>query len=127
MEKGKVELYCKGASLLSNGKLRISPGTRAVFDPEQKTFQEQQVNPKNYMSWREGFLILEKERLSVILKKLGRYYNVEVLLQNAQLGNETFSGNLDLKNTAEEVLDVIAETTPFIYEYKDDKLIINPK
>lgn len=127
LEKGKVELHYRGASRLSNGKLVISPGTRAVFDPEQKSFQQQRVNPANFMSWREGFLIFESEKLSVILKKMGRYYNVEVLIQSEQLGNETFSGNLDLKNTPEEVLKVIAETTPFIYSYENENLVITPK
>ncbi len=127
LEQGKVEFSYQGNTLFARQKLTISPGTMAVFDTEQKTFQKQLVNPHAYMSWREGYFIFNREKLSAILKKISRYYNVEILLQNEILGNETFSGNLDLKNTPEEVLDVIAETTPFIYKYENEEIVINPK
>lgn len=120
LAKGKVELSHKGKSILGSEKFSILPGTMATFDPDKKNFTQQEVDPLNYMSWRDGYIIFESERLSNILKKLERYYNVEILLQDAQIGNETFSGNLDLKNTPEEVLNVIAQTTPFKYTFENE-------
>jgi len=125
LAKGKVELSHKGKSILGSEKFSILPGTMATFDPDKNNFTRQEVDPLNYMSWRDGYIIFESERLSNILKKLARYYNVEILLQDAQIGDETFSGNLDLKNTPQEVLNVIAQTTPFKYKFENEKLIIN--
>ncbi len=127
LEQGKVELCSKGKTLFSKDRLTISPGTMAIFDPEQKAFQEQKVNPRDYMSWRKGYLVFDHEKLIRIVKKLSRYYNVDIQLQNTQLGNETFSGNLDMKNTPEDVLSVIAATTPFLFKYEDKKLVITSK
>jgi transmembrane sensor len=125
LAKGSIELSHKGNRILSNEKFSISPGTMATFDPDKNNFTQQKVNPMNHMAWRDGYIIIESERLSNILKKLARYYNVEILLQDAQIGNETFSGYLDLKNTPEEVLNVIAQTTPFKYKFENEKLILN--
>ncbi len=126
LKEGKVELSYNG-SLLNRAKLVIFPGERAVFDPDKKVFTQQKVKPEEYMSWQEGYLVLNSEKLADILKKLTRYYNVEILLQNVELQNETFSGNLDLKNSPAEVLEIIAQTTPFLYSYENNKLVIMPK
>jgi ferric-dicitrate binding protein FerR (iron transport regulator) len=127
LKQGKIELSYKGNAILTKKKLTILPGARAVFDPDKNAFSQQQVNPRDYMSWHDGYLNFSSEKLISILKILTRYYNVEILLQNVRLQNETFSGNLDLKHSPAEVLDIIAQTTPFIYEYENNKFVINPK
>ena len=112
---------------MSHETLDITPGTLAVFDQSQRTFKQTIVNPNKYMSWREGYLIFESEKLENILTKLGRYYNMEMVITDTQLKNEKFSGLLDLKNSPEEVLAIINETTSLSYTLNQNKLFINPK
>lgn len=125
LERGKIELTSTEKNLFSKEKLTILPGTMAVFDSNEKTFHEKQVDAKKYLSWRNGYFIFKDEPLTNILKKLERYYNIKIILQNESLGKEEFSGNLNLKNTPEEVLNVIAKTTPFLVRYENQKLILN--
>jgi len=127
LEQGKIEIVCRGTSIVSQQKFDISPGTMAVFNRDQKTFEQQMVNPQKYLSWREGYLILNSEKLENILIKLGRYYNIGMVITDNQLKNETFSGYLDLKNSPEEVLSVINETTSFSYSIDHEKIFINQK
>lgn len=127
LEKGKIELSYKENAFLTKEKFIILPGTRAVFDPDINDFTKEKVNSQDYMSWKNGYLIFSREKLINILKKLTRYYNVEIILQNAHMQNETFSGSLDLKNSPTEVLDIIAQTTPFNYKNENNKIVIIPK
>ena len=127
LEQGKIELINRRSSVLSNKHLMILPGTMAVFDPNQNTFEKQQVNPRKYLSWREGYLIFNSEKLQNIIRKLGRYYNKEMVIIDNQLKDETFSGYLDLKNSPEEVLSVINETTPLSFSVDHEKIVINSK
>ena len=127
LEKGKIELIGRETSIFAQEKLEISPGTMAIFDRNQKTFEQEQVNPQKYLSWREGYLIFNSEKLESILKKLGRYYNIEMIISDNQLKYETFSGYLDLKSSPEEVLAVINETTSFSFSNNQGRIIINPK
>ena len=127
LAQGKIELVYTGASILSKEKLEISPGSMAVFDHKLRTFEKTQVNPQMFLSWRDGYLTLNREKLENILKKLSRYYNVEMVITDNRLKNETFSGFLDLKNSPEEVLSVINETTPLTYSIDHEKIFINPK
>ncbi|WP_372653040.1 FecR family protein [Draconibacterium sp.] len=125
LAEGKIEISSNNNTLFNNEKRTILPGTRIVYNNNTERFEESQVNVKNYLSWRDGYLILEKEPLETILKKISRYYNVDIELQNAAIGKETFSGNLNLRNTAEEVLNIIAETTQIKLNRENNKLIIN--
>jgi ferric-dicitrate binding protein FerR (iron transport regulator) len=125
LAEGKVELIHSGTSLFSKEKLIITPGTKALFDQDKKVFSEQKVNPEDYLSWKNGYLIFESEKLEDILRKLGRYYNVDFKIADGRLGAETFSGRLDLKQSPAEVLDVISQTTPFEYVFDNNKILIN--
>jgi transmembrane sensor len=127
LAQGSIEINSKEKSLFQKEKLTILPGTMAVFDPAEKTFQQKQVETEDYLSWRDGYFNLKSEPLENIMKKLERYYNVGIVIQDASLGSETFSGRLDMLNTPEEVLKVIAETTPFSVRNENEKLIINLK
>ncbi len=125
LEKGKIEITSAESNFFTKEKLTVLPGTMAVFNSVEKTFHQLQVDATSYMSWRDGYFIFKDEPLSNIIRKLERYYNVEIILQSENLKKEEFSGNLNLKNTPEEVLNVIAQTTPFLVRYENQKLIIN--
>ena len=127
LERGKIEINFRGNSVFSREKIDISPGTMAVFDRYKKSFEQQHVNPQKYLSWREGYLILNGEKLGDILKKIGRFYNIEMVVTDNDLSNTTYSGYLDLKNSPSEVLKVINETTSLTYSLGQGKIFINPK
>jgi ferric-dicitrate binding protein FerR (iron transport regulator) len=124
LQKGKIELSYKGNAIFTNEKFTILPGTMAVFNPDKNNFTKEKVNPQDYMSWHDGYLVFNNEKLINILKRLSRYYNVDILLTDAKIQNETFSGKLDLKSSPSKVLDIIAKTTPFIYEREDNQIVI---
>lgn len=109
LESGSIELQYNTRGLFGSSKEKMVPGMLAVYDPDEKTVVQSKVNTKNYTSWKDGYVILEKSTLESIVKKLSRYYNVSIELDNKELENETFSGYLDLRTSALQVLHVIAE------------------
>lgn len=127
LKQGKIELVCHDISMLLQKKFDIKPGTMAVYNRKLNTLEKKEVNPEKYMSWRDGYLILNSEKLGNILTKLSRFYNIEIVISDENLKNETFSGHLDLKNTPEEVLMVINQTTSLAYTIDHEKIIINTK
>ncbi|MBL7965951.1 MAG: FecR domain-containing protein [Prolixibacteraceae bacterium] len=110
LENGSVELRFESNSWLGFSKVKMVPGMLAVFDPAAKNIDQTKVNTENYTSWKDGYLVLEKSTLESIAKKLSRYYNVSIGFDNPELALETFSGDLDLGNSAIQVLELIAQT-----------------
>jgi len=124
LESGSVEMKYKTNSLLSQSKITMAPGMLAVYDPVEKTVIQTQVNTKLYTSWREGYFVFERQSLGEILKKISRYYNVSIQLNDLSLADETFTGPLDLRNSASQVLEIIAELINAKVESVDNQIII---
>ena len=124
LESGSVELKYKSNSLLSHSKVKMMPGMMAVYDPLDKEVKQSQVNTKRYTSWREGYFIFEQQSLGEILKKISRYYNVSIKLDDQSLADETFTGPLDLRNSATQVLEIISVMINAKVENVDNQIII---
>jgi ferric-dicitrate binding protein FerR (iron transport regulator) len=124
LESGSVEMKYNNNSLLSSAKITMVPGMMAVYDPIEKTIKQTQVNTKLYTSWREGYFVFERQSLGEILKKISRYYNVSIQLNDQSLADETFTGPLDLRNSATQVLEIIAELINAKVENIDNQIII---
>ncbi len=127
LESGSVELRYGSNSWLGFSKAKMVPGTLAVFDPSAKKIEQTKVNTENYTSWKEGYLVLEKSTLESIAKKLSRYYNVSIGFDNPELAMETFSGDLDLRNSALQVLELIAQTMDIEIRQVDREIRIKNK
>lgn len=106
---GSVELIYKRYLLLGLSREKMVPGMLAVYDLADKTIIQKNVNTKDYTSWKDGYLVMEKKSLGSIAKKLSRYYNVSIEIESPELAEETFSGYLDLRNSAVQVLALISE------------------
>jgi len=127
LERGSVELIYKQGSLFGPTKERMVPGMLAAYDLTNETLLQKKVNTKDYTSWKDGYLVMEKNSLGSIAKKLSRYYNVSIEIESTELAGETFSGYLDLRNSAAQVLSLISEMMDIELEQSDRLIKIRKK
>lgn len=116
LKSGSVKLFHKSKEtkgLFGNNKAGsvITPGTKANLNLKTNKVTEEQVDVDVYFAWMKGVLIVKNDGLEGIMKRLSRYYNVKISINNASLKNETFSGYLDLKDNIENVLKILKEST----------------
>jgi len=124
LENGSVEMTSNGNSIFKSFKVTMVPGTMATYNGESDGIKQDKVDTKLYTSWREGYIACEKQSLGDILKKISRYYNINIRLNDESLADETFTGNLDLRNSAPQVLAIIAEFINVKIENTDNQIII---
>jgi hypothetical protein len=122
LKSGSVELSFSHKNLQ---KVRLEPGNLASFNTSSKAVQVRDVNVDDYFSWREGFLKLKNDSLSYIMAKISRYYNVEITIADEHLADQTFSGNLDLKEDVISVIKIIRETSDFNIESDGPNFILS--
>jgi ferric-dicitrate binding protein FerR (iron transport regulator) len=127
LESGSVELRFDSNIFTGQKKETMIPGMQAIFNPESKSLIQSMVKAKDYMSWKDGYVVLEKNSLESIAKRLSRYYNVSIEFENPELAAETFSGYLDLRNTAIQVLELISEIIDIEVLQVDDQIKIRRK
>ncbi|MBE0653738.1 MAG: FecR family protein [Bacteroidales bacterium] len=71
-------------------------------------------SPELQTSWKDGKLIVQKEKLSTLARKLERRYNVRIEFADSNSQNYIFSGIL-VNETLEQVLNIIKLTSPIQY------------
>jgi ferric-dicitrate binding protein FerR (iron transport regulator) len=117
LEEGKVKLDSK------NGELSelLSPDQRFIFYSDQGKGSKSRVDASLYSSWKEGKLVFRDEPLSVVLKKMERWYNVSFDIEDVQLKNYIYKATFK-EETLEEALKLLAWSAPIDYEVQDRKL-----
>lgn len=111
LTEGKVEING------NNGKFQqiLSPDEKATFNRNSKSLVLKNVDAKRYSAWKEGFLIIENELLGEVIPRIERWYNVEIEVADKELFNYRFKATFK-DEPLEEVLRLIAITTPLKYE-----------
>jgi len=124
LARGSIELTANKEAIFGKIKKELVPGTRAVYSPSAEKVQVGSVRVEEYTAWKEGYMILNRVPLGEILKKLARYYRVELTVENALAGQETFSGKLDLQEDITQVLNIICATTSLTYEQRERRFVL---
>ena len=96
----------------------MNPNELVVYDKLLNDFSVEEVQPQKYVSWKEGKLVFRNDPLDVIVRRLERWYNIDVELQ----GNN--SEDLRLRATfidenLEEVLYFLKRSLPIEYRIED--------
>jgi transmembrane sensor len=103
---------------------QLAPGQLAGFEPATRKLSVTAVNTEEYVSWRKGYLIFRQTSLEQIIRRLGRYYDVQVNTDVLTAKKETFSGRLDMGKGIDDVMQVICMGSPFVYLPQEKKLIL---
>lgn len=126
LKSGSVQLNYKSDSFFSSKKsIKIIPGTMAVFSKNEKNMTTETVAVEKYFSWREGIFMFQNDSFKSIARKISRYYNIEINIEDKSLAEELFSGNLDVKESVNQVLKTIQLTTDFNYIINNNSITIN--
>jgi hypothetical protein len=107
--EGKVIIKESGFHFMKSEYI-LEPNQRAAFNRESAEMKVTQVDVLNYISWHDGYMNFEASDLNRIVKKLERYYNVQIRLDNPILGMRAITGKLKLREDKESVLKVLANT-----------------
>ena len=106
----------------ANGSLMLKPSEMAKID--NGNIRRQQVDVMEYISWKEGYMHLNKATLTDVLKKIGRYYNIEFNYDAAlKLQEQTCSGKLFLSDNLSDVLESFSKMTFLDYKRLDEGVI----
>lgn len=119
LEDGKVEIR------MGNKSQYLNPSE--LFTIEQGVASISHVDVAQYISWKDGFLILDKVPISEIFEKIGRYYNVGFKQSSSALLNRTVSGKLILSDDINEILQVLCPIANITCERLGDSIYINNK
>ncbi|WP_347838446.1 FecR domain-containing protein [uncultured Draconibacterium sp.] len=111
LEEGKVE--AKGTRC-SFSKI-LAPGDKLEFQSDSKLLGVEQVETEAYTAWVDGLLVLDGESLECGVRKLERWYNVDIEIRDEVLKTHLFKATFQ-DESLEEVIRLLALSTPINYE-----------
>jgi len=86
----------------------LKPGEQASF--KNNKIKVTQVNPENAIAWKNGEFEFSNESLESIMRKISRWYDVDVIYQDQDLKNEIFSGGISRFEQVSDVLKKLSLT-----------------
>ena len=117
--EGSVAISKTTAFGFINNEIILKPNQKAEFEKDiNEIFISNEENAEFYISWTEGWLHFSKESLQSVLRKLERYYNVEIMIVKDSSSSELISGKLDLKDSVEDVVRALEDVTKLKYQIK---------
>jgi hypothetical protein len=126
--KGAVSLRENKMLSFLDREISLKPNQRAIYHKsENKTTIESGVNTGYFTSWTEGFLEFNTESILNVFNRLSMYYNVRFVTDSSVELNRKISGKLDLKESLEEVLKVVADAAPVSFRVSEDQIYVSSR
>lgn len=63
----------------------LKPGQRAIFNKSQKMLSINNVEVDKYISWKDGYIIFRDDPMQVVVQKLERWFNVDIIVEDLDL------------------------------------------
>lgn len=116
--EGSVEVY--RGNLFSRDDCLIKPGQGCFFNQSSDRLIVQDIDVDEYVSWKDGYFQLKNQSLETITKKLEKYYDRSIVIEDRELAHRIISGKLVLCDQLEETTAFLAKTTRSRCFRKDD-------
>lgn len=108
----------------NSGKIDLIPSQ--MYDYKAGQASVMRVDVDKYISWVQGILYAEDERLDILMTKLSRYYGEEILFDERLVGQKC-TGKVDLKDDLEEVLNGLTFSFPINVKHENGGYTVSTK
>jgi ferric-dicitrate binding protein FerR (iron transport regulator) len=112
--KGNVEVLSKDKSK----RIKLEPNTMAYLSAGKLI--KKTMDNYNHLFWKDGLISFDDEPVEKMINKLELYYDVNIIIQNAAVAKQKYTGKFRTKDGIEHILKVFQLKDKFTYE-KDDE------
>lgn len=117
--EGAVKVKPSGADL--NTTLILKPDQQAVLTGSKLTMQS--VDAKESTSWKNGKFTFDREEISSIMRKVARWYNVQVIYQG-NLNGIKLTGSISRFENISKLLEVLEQTQEVHFEVVENTITV---
>jgi len=100
----------------------IKPGQQAVNDGS--TIMVKKADTEMAVAWKNGEFMFATENLRSIMRKVTRWYNVQVVYADPEIGNKPFSGTISKFKNVSEVLNLLQVTGEVKFKIEGRKITV---
>ncbi|TAN14558.1 MAG: FecR family protein [Chitinophagaceae bacterium] len=86
------------------GQVMLKPGEQAVWSGSGKIRVRDHINTTEVIAWKNGLFSFKNDNLEKVMRKLSRWYDVDVIYQPGVDNKQHFTGMIDRNLTLSQVL-----------------------
>lgn len=120
--EGKVDVYSP-----HNKRLTLSPGQIASYNDTTDELDYTSGQPFQDFGWVNNKLYMDNMSLQEVSKILERWYDVNIVINENELGNKIHYTGVLKEETIHKVLDALCSLSEITYQINGKKIIINKK
>lgn len=110
----------------ANQKVLLKPGQQAVLKSVNAPIIIQSVDVDEAVAWKNGYFKFNGEDLKSVMRKISRWYNVDVTYQGNSGGNITFLGEVSRSKNISAVLKIMEATGNVHFQVAGRRVIVMP-
>ncbi|SHF42112.1 FecR family protein [Mariniphaga anaerophila] len=119
--EGGINLF-KGNYLTSKKEItRLCPGEKALYENNKKKLIVDKVNSDKYIAWKNGILMFRDDPMPEVVRRLNRWFNVDIQLQGAELRDWTYTATFEDESLV-QILELLKLSAPIDYSIKNRKI-----
>jgi transmembrane sensor len=109
------------------GNKILRPGQAAVIKAGSDQIEIREADTEQAMAWKNGYFLFDNENLESIMRKVSRWYNVDIEYPQGQRITETFGGSITRYSNVSKVLNMLEITGDYQFRVDGRKIIISKK
>ncbi len=121
--EGKVSLVAKEGDKVTGGGTLL-PGQRGVYCVETRKMLTEEVSVDKYIAWRDGNLIFRDDKMEEGVKRLSRWFNVEIFINDPEIKSYIYKATFRNENLL-QVLKLLKISAPIDYRITERKVLKN--
>jgi transmembrane sensor len=121
LKEGKVRLSVDEGQITKDCGT-MNPGQRAVYDAESQKIITEEVNPRKYIAWLDGDLIFDDDPMEDVVKRLSRWFNVEIIIEDPEISEYIYKATFRNENL-KQVLNLLKLSAPIDYRIIESKVL----
>lgn len=120
-----LEGLVKVSQLTTHNSQFLKPGQQSVLTDNGISVSE--VNTEEVIAWKNGYFRFDDEKLGSIMRKIARWYDVDVTWQDETLKNELFGAVTTRFANVSSLLKMMEQTGDVEFNIEDGKIIVSKK
>lgn len=94
---------------------KITPNQRLVFNSRTSKYAVNMTDAQYWCTWKDGILAFRDEPLENVFKRIGRTYNVDIVVKDKKVGHQPYRATFE-GESLEEILRLLKLSAPIKYK-----------
>ncbi|MEJ2879944.1 FecR family protein [Pedobacter sp. GR22-6] len=102
----------------------LVPGQQSTYSSSEG-ISIKEVDTEEAVAWRNGFFIFDNENMETAMRKISRWYNVEIIFEQQELKKEIFGGSVSRSENITQLLRALSKAAKVNMKVEGKSIIIS--